>query len=102
MGSSLQNRLALSRKFGRDLDCPISDKFRIAKTPVSTQDRIIELLREIGRLQQEIKYKTLVNEVLHPVMTVVRFHTNGLNCALREFNVKIERANCQWKAEKVE
>ena len=72
------------------------------KTTVSMQARVIELSREVGRLRQEIKYyRTLVNEVLHPVLVVIEFHMNGLNSALQEFNAKMERAELQWRADQV-
>lgn len=81
----------------------MSNEVQVAKKPVLMQDRIVELSREVGRLRQEIKYyKTLVNEVLHPLIAVVSFHTNQLDSAVREFNEKIERANLRWQAEKVE
>ena len=72
------------------------------KTTVSMQARVIELSREVGRLRQEIKYyRTLVNEVLHPVLVIIEFHISGLNSTLQEFNAKIERAELQWRADQV-
>ena len=72
------------------------------KSPVSMEARVVELSREVGRLRQEIKYyRTLVNEVLHPVLVIIEFHTNGLNSALQEFNAKIERAELRWRTDQV-
>jgi hypothetical protein len=71
------------------------------EAPVSMQARVVELSREVGRLRQEIKYyRTLVNEVLHPVLVIIDFHTNGLDSALEEFNAKVERARLRWQADR--
>ena len=70
------------------------------KTSVPIEDRIIELTVENGRLRREIAYyKSLVNEVLHPVMPLVQFHVHGLHSAVRKFNAKIERSNARWQAD---
>ncbi|KFA80940.1 hypothetical protein S40288_11553 [Stachybotrys chartarum IBT 40288] len=70
------------------------------KTPVSMKNRIRELTVENGRLRREIEYyKTLVNEVLHPVMALSQFHVHGLLSSVGNFNAKIEQLNAQWQAE---
>jgi hypothetical protein len=66
------------------------------KSPISLEDRIIELTLENGRLRLEIDYcKSLVKEVLHPVMALVQCHVHGLESGVRKFNEKIERSNWQ-------
>lgn len=68
------------------------------KAAIPMEDRIIELTRENGRLRREIGYyKSLVKEVLHPVMALVQFHVHGLDAAVRRFNAKIEQSNSHWQ-----
>lgn len=57
------------------------------KSPISLEDRIIELNVENGRLRLEIDYyKSLVKEVLHPVMALIQYHVHGLELGVRKFN----------------
>ncbi|KAH8655639.1 hypothetical protein BX600DRAFT_440138 [Xylariales sp. PMI_506] len=72
----------------------IPEEIQKKKVPISNEERIIELTLENGRLRREIDYyKTLVAEVLHPIMALVPFHVNGLYSTLRKFNEKIERSH---------
>jgi len=72
------------------------------KPLISPEERILELTRENGRLRQDIAYyKSLVKEVLYPVMALVRFHVKGLDSAVRKFNAKIEEANMQWQYDRI-
>ncbi|KAH7007961.1 uncharacterized protein B0I36DRAFT_356905 [Microdochium trichocladiopsis] len=66
------------------------------KSPIPVGDRIIELNVENARLRREIDYyKTLTNEVLHPLLAHVRFHTQGLFSAVQRLDAKIEEANAR-------
>lgn len=64
------------------------------------EQRIVELVREKGRREQEINYyRSLVYKVLMPLIPVLELHVRGLRSVLRKFKVKIEDANGQWEAE---
>ncbi|KAH7012601.1 uncharacterized protein B0I36DRAFT_355996 [Microdochium trichocladiopsis] len=72
------------------------EELRNLKSPVPIGDRIIELNVENARLRREIDYyKTLTNEVLHPLLAHVRFHTQGLLSAIQRLDAKIEEANAR-------
>ncbi|KAH7303142.1 hypothetical protein B0I35DRAFT_447230, partial [Stachybotrys elegans] len=74
-------------------------EIQMRKKPISVEKRIIELTQENGRLRREIEYyKTLVNEVLHPVVELLEFHANGLYSAVQKYNSVIQQENSQWKA----
>ncbi|KAH8655632.1 hypothetical protein BX600DRAFT_500744 [Xylariales sp. PMI_506] len=77
----------------------IPEEIQKRKVSISNEERIVELTLENGRLRREIDYyKTLVTEILNPIMALVPFHVNGLHSALRKFNEKIERSHYHWQA----
>lgn len=73
------------------------EELQSLKSPVPAEVRIIELNVENARLRREIDYyKTLTNEVLNPLLTLVRIHTQGLFSAVQKLDVKIDQVNTQW------
>ena len=75
------------------------ENIQAMKAPISNQERLVELSRENGRLRQEALYfRNLTREVM-PLLSVLRYHLDGLSSTVRQCNEMINQANAQWEVE---